>query len=129
MRIEDYMTNNDVKLSSGNSLTAEQSVLWEQAFAAGNRQFAAAKLGKDEVLRWKYQRYIKSYAATVASMDRQIGRLLDYLQARGLMENTIIVYSSDQGFFLGENGWFDKRFMDEVSSRVPLLMQWPGRIQ
>jgi arylsulfatase A-like enzyme len=61
-------------------------------------------------------------------MDRQIGRLMDYLEAHDLMENTLVVYSSDQGFFLGENGWFDKRWMDEVSSRVPLLMAWPGHI-
>ena len=73
-------------------------------------------------MRWKYQRYIKRYIASVQSMDRQIGRLLDYLEQHDLMENTLVVYSSDQGFFLGENGWFDKRWMDEVSSRVPLLM-------
>ena len=61
-------------------------------------------------------------------MDRQIGRLLDYLETNGLMENTIVLYSSDQGFFLGENGWFDKRWMDEVSSQVPLLVEWQGHI-
>ena len=129
MRIADYMTDNDVKLKSGNSLTPQQSALWEQAFAAGNRQFVAAELSEEEELRWKYQRYVKSYAASVQSMDRQIGRLLDFLEANNLMENTIVIYSSDQGFFLGENGWFDKRWMDEVSSRVPLLMEWPGHIQ
>ena len=129
MRIADYMTDNDVKLSMGNRLTPEQAALWQQAFAAGNREFAASDMSADEIVRWKYQRYIKSYLASVQSMDRQIGRLLDYLQQSGLLENTLIVYSSDQGFFLGENGWFDKRWMDEVSSRVPLLMQWPGHIQ
>ncbi len=129
MRIADYMTDNDVKLSMGNKLTPEQAALWQQAFAAGNRQFEASDMSEDEVVRWKYQRYIKTYLASVQSMDRQIGRLLDYLQQQGLLENTLIVYSSDQGFFLGENGWFDKRWMDEVSSRVPLLMQWPGHIR
>ena len=84
--------------------------------------------GQDD-LRWKYQRYVKTYAASVKSMDRQIGRLLDYLEANGLMENTIVLYSSDQGFFLGENGWFDKRWMDEVSSQVPLLIEWQGHIK
>ncbi len=102
--------------------------MWQQAFAAGNRRFEAAELSEEDQLRWKYQRYIKSYIASVRSMDRQIGRLLDYLEAHDLMENTLVIYSSDQGFFLGENGWFDKRWMDEVSSRVPLLMQWPGHI-
>jgi arylsulfatase A-like enzyme len=62
-------------------------------------------------------------------MDRQIGRLLDYLEANSLMEDTIVLYSSDQGFFLGENGWFDKRWMDEVSSQVPLLIEWRGHIK
>ena len=128
MRIADYMTDNDVKLSMGNKLTSEQAALWQQAFAAGNRQFEATEMSDEDIVRWKYQRYIKTYLASVQSMDRQIGKLLDYLQQQDLLENTLIVYSSDQGFFLGENGWFDKRWMDEVSSRVPLLMQWPGHI-
>jgi arylsulfatase A-like enzyme len=85
-------------------------------------------MSDDERVRWKYQRYIKTYIAAVQGMDRQIGRLLDYLEQKGLTDNTLIVYTSDQGFFLGENGWFDKRWMDEVSSRVPLLMQWKGKI-
>jgi arylsulfatase A-like enzyme len=129
MRIEDYMTNNDVKLSMSGNLTPEQEELWQQAFAAGNSQYEESDLSDEEILRWKYQRYIKTYAASVQSMDRQIGRLLDYLEANDLMDNTIVVYSSDQGFFLGENGWFDKRWMDEVSSQVPLLMEWRGRIK
>jgi arylsulfatase A-like enzyme len=128
MRIEDYMTDGDVKLSQAFDLTAEQEALWEAAFAQGNRQFEEADLSAEEELRWKYQRYIKTYAASVQSMDRQIGRLLDYLESNGLMENTIVLYSSDQGFFLGENGWFDKRWMDEVSSQVPLLVEWQGHI-
>lgn len=128
MTISDYMTDKDVKLSMGSNLTPEQAALWEAAFAEGNSQFEQADLSDVEEVRWKYQRYIKTYLASVQSMDRQIGRLLDYLEAQGLMENTIVVYTSDQGFFLGENGWFDKRWMDEVSSRVPLLVQWPGHI-
>jgi arylsulfatase A-like enzyme len=128
MRIAEYMTDNDVKLKQGNPLTPEQEALWHAAFDDGNRRYVEADLSGDDALRWKYQRYIKTYAASVRSMDRQIGRLLDYLEANDLMENTLVVYSSDQGFFLGENGWFDKRWMDEVSSRVPLLMSWPGHI-
>jgi arylsulfatase A-like enzyme len=128
MTISDYMTDNDVKLSMTAKLTPEQAALWEDAFAEGNRQFEQADMSEEEEIRWKYQRYIKTYLGSVQSMDRQIGRLLDYLDAQGLMENTIVVYTSDQGFFLGENGWFDKRWMDEVSSRVPLVMQWSGHI-
>ncbi|MEZ5573070.1 MAG: sulfatase [Halioglobus sp.] len=129
MRIADYMTDGDVKLSMAGNLTPEQQALWQQAFAEGNRQYEASTMNAQDELRWKYQRYVKTYAASVTSMDRQIGRLLDYLEANGLMENTIVLYSSDQGFFLGENGWFDKRWMDEVSSRVPLLMEWRGHIK
>ncbi len=129
MRIALDMTDTDVKLRMARGLTPDQQALWQQAFAEGNRRFAAADPDPDEELRWKYQRYLKSYLAAVQGMDREIGRLLDYLDAHGLTENTLLVYSSDQGFFLGENGWFDKRWMDEVSSRVPLLMAWPGHIQ
>jgi arylsulfatase A-like enzyme len=128
MTISEYMTDQDVKLSMGKYLNPDQAKLWEAAFAQGNREFRAAGLSEDDEIRWKYQRYIKTYLATVQGMDRQIGRMLDYLEKNGLMENTLIVYTSDQGFFLGENGWFDKRWMDEVSSRVPLVMQWPGHI-
>jgi len=128
MTISQFMTDKDVKLSMGGNLNEEQAALWQAAFGEGNRAYEAAQLSGDAVVRWKYQRYIKTYLASVQSMDRQIGRLLDYLEQRGLMENTLIVYTTDQGFFLGENGWFDKRWMDEVSSRVPLLMQWPGHI-
>ncbi|MFT7287867.1 MAG: arylsulfatase A-like enzyme, partial [Halieaceae bacterium] len=129
MTISEYMTDQDVKLSMAKYLNPEQAKLWEAAFGQGNREFAAAGLSGSEEVRWKYQRYIKSYSASIKGMDRQIGRLLDHLEAQGLMDNTLIVYTSDQGFFLGENGWFDKRWMDEVSSRVPLLMQWPGKIR
>jgi hypothetical protein len=78
---------------------------------------------------WRYQRYIKDYLRCVASMDENVGRLLDYLESSGLMTNTIVVYTSDQGFFLGDHGWFDKRFMYEESLRMPLLVSWPGRIK
>jgi arylsulfatase A-like enzyme len=128
MSIATHMTDNDVKLSMTKNLTPEQAALWEQAFGKGNRDFENSELSDTEEVRWKYQRYIKGYLGSIQSMDRQIGRLLDYLESQQLMDNTIIVYTSDQGFFLGENGWFDKRWMDEVSSRMPLLMQWQGRI-
>jgi arylsulfatase A-like enzyme len=128
MSIADYMTDNDVKTSLPGHLNEEQAALWESAFGEGNREFEARDPSAQETIRWKYQRYIKTYLASVKSMDREIGRLLDYLESSGLADNTIVLYTSDQGFFLGENGWFDKRWMDEVSSRVPLLLQWPGRV-
>ncbi len=129
MSIAEYMTDADVKLSTGFNMNEEQELLWNSAFAAGNAAYEAASLSDEEALRWKYQRYIKTYVASIKSMDRQIGRLLDHLESTGQMANTIVIYSSDQGFFLGENGWFDKRWMDEISSRTPLLIQWEGMIR
>jgi arylsulfatase A-like enzyme len=82
----------------------------------------------DEVLKWKYQRYIKEYIRCVASIDDNVGRLLDYLDAHDLSDNTLVVYTSDQGFFLGDHGWSNKRFMYEESLRMPLLMRLPGVI-
>jgi arylsulfatase A-like enzyme len=129
MTISEYMTDQDVKLKRAKYLNADQAQLWEQAFSEGNSAYRAAELSEQDRVRWKYQRYIKTYIAAVQGMDRQVGRILDYLDRKGLTENTLIVYTSDQGFFLGENGWFDKRWMDEVSTRVPLLMQWHGNIE
>lgn len=82
----------------------------------------------DEEVSWRYQRYIKRYLACVAAIDEGVGRLLDHLETAGLADNTIVVYTSDQGFFLGEHGWFDKRLMYEESLRMPLLMRWPDGI-
>ena len=82
-----------------------------------------------EKMRWKYQRYMQDYLGTVSSVDDNVGRLLDYLDESGLAENTIIVYTSDQGFFLGEHGWFDKRFIYNESFKTPLLIKWPGVVE
>ncbi|WP_258103409.1 sulfatase [Marinoscillum sp. MHG1-6] len=81
-----------------------------------------------EAREWKYQRYIKDYLACVRSVDDQIGRVLDYLDEKGLAENTIVIYTSDQGFYLGDHGWYDKRFMYEPSLRMPFIMRYPGVI-
>ena len=80
-------------------------------------------------MRWRYQRYIKDYLRCIASVDDNIGRLLDYLDETGLATNTLVIYSSDQGFYLGEHGWYDKRWMYEESLEMPLLMRWPGVIE
>ena len=79
--------------------------------------------------KWKYQRYIKDYLRCIASVDDNVGRLLKYLDESGLAENTIVVYTSDQGFFLGDHGWYDKRFMYEESLRMPLLVRYPARVK
>jgi arylsulfatase A-like enzyme len=90
---------------------------------------AENKPGGKDLVRWKYQAYMRDYLACVAGVDEGIGELLDYLEAQGLDKNTIVMYSSDQGFYLGEHGWFDKRMMYEESFRTPLVARWPGTIE
>ena len=85
-------------------------------------------LTEQEEKEWKYQRFIKDYLRCVASIDDNVGRMLDYMEQEGLAENTVVVYTSDQGFFLGEHGWYDKRFMYEESLRMPLLIRYPPEI-
>ncbi len=88
-----------------------------------------AGLEGDALRKWAYQHYIKDYLRCMQSVDDNVGRLLDYLDAEGLAKNTIVIYTSDQGFFLGDHGWFDKRFMYEESLRMPFLIRYPGAHQ
>lgn len=107
-------------------LTAEQREAWDAHYGPVNDQYKKYHLkGKDRAL-WKYQRYIKDYLRCVKSVDDNIGRLLEYLDKSGLAENTMVIYTSDQGFYLGEHGWFDKRFMYEESLGMPLIIRYPG---
>ena len=80
-------------------------------------------------MHWRYQRYMQDYLGSIAAVDDGVGRVLDYLDAHGLTDNTIVIYTSDQGFFLGEHGWFDKRFIYNESFKTPLLVRWPGVIK
>ena len=89
------------------------------------KDFKARKLSGKELAEWKYNRYMQDYLACVKSLDDNVARLLKYLDDNGLAENTLVVYTSDQGFYMGEHGWFDKRFMYEESFRTPLLMRFP----
>jgi len=82
-----------------------------------------------EKMRWKYQRYMQDYLGCISSVDDNVGRVLDYLDEHGLRENTIVIYTSDQGFYLGEHGWFDKRFIYDESFKTPLLIRWPGKVK
>jgi arylsulfatase A-like enzyme len=107
-------------------MTEEQRTAWDAAYRPKNDAFRSANLEGDDLTRWKYQRYLKDYLRCIASVDENLGRLLDYLDESGLADNTVVVYSSDQGFFLGEHGWFDKRWMYEESLRMPLVVRWPG---
>ena len=106
-------------------MTTEEHAAWQAAYVPRNEAFRAANLEGDDLVRWKYQRYIKDYMRCIQGIDRNVGRILDSLEASGMADNTIVIYTSDQGFFLGEHGWYDKRFMYEPSLKVPLLVRWP----
>ena len=107
----------------------EQRAAWVAIYERKNKAFLEKHLTGKELLRWKYQRYITEYCRTIRSVDEQVGRLLDYLDEKGLMDNTVIVYTSDQGFLLGEHGLYDKRFMYEESFRTPLIISCPFLIK
>ena len=107
-------------------LDPEQRERFLAAFADENEAFRAANLEGRELVRWKYQRYLKNYLRCVAGVDRSVARLLDWLDENDLSDETVVIYASDQGFYLGEHGWYDKRFMYEPSLRMPLLVRWPG---
>lgn len=110
-------------------MTPEQRNQWNSAYREKNDAMHRAKLTGKELAEWKGQRYLQEYLATIASVDEGVGKVLDYLNESGLDKNTLVVYTSDQGFYLGEKGWFDKRFMYEESLSMPLLMQLPGIIK
>lgn len=110
-------------------MTPVQREAWHAAYDPKNEAFAEAGLEGRELVSWKYQRYIKDYLRCVDALDDSVGQVLDFLEESGLDENTIVIYSSDQGFFLGEHGWYDKRWMYEPSLRTPLIVRWPGVTQ
>ncbi len=110
-------------------MDAEQRAAWDAAYDPVKAELAGAGLQGEALVRWKYQRYMHDYLASIRSVDDNVGRVLDYLDASGLAENTVVMYCSDQGFYLGEHGWFDKRFMYEESFKTPFLVRWPGTVQ
>jgi len=130
MTIREAMTlESDLKLGPPpERLDDSQKATWEKAFGPKREAFKKASLTGDDLVRWKYRRYLQDYLGCVAAVDESVGRVLDALDRTGLAENTLVVYTSDQGFFLGEHGWFDKRFMYEEALRMPLVMRLPGRI-
>ena len=129
MTIAQDLIERDLKLTEPGNLNAEQLAEWKKWYDPENAAFRAANLSGEALVRWKYQRYIKDYMRAVAGIDDNVGRLLSELQRAGLDENTVVVYSSDQGMFLGDHGWFDKRWMYEESLRTPLMVRWPGVVK
>ena len=102
---------------------------WDSVYAPRIAEYRSGKLQGDELVRWKYQQYMRDYLATAKSVDESIGRVMEYLEEIGELDNTVIVYTSDQGFFLGEHGWFDKRFMYEECLRMPFVIRYPKMIK
>jgi len=113
-----------------NDLTDQQRTRLEAAYAEENQRLydRFAEMSDEEKLRWRYQRYVKDYLRTIRGLDDGVGRVVDYLREEGLLEETVVIYAGDQGFFLGENGWFDKRWIYEESMRQPLIVHWPEGI-
>ena len=149
MGIQDHMSwGNDMKMQGENlfpshftgrgngqfnRLTDQDKKTVISAYEDENKQFIkdmrAGKLDQKAITRWKYQRYIKDYLAVIQSMDEGIAKILKHLDDSGLAKNTIVIYSSDQGFYLGEHGWYDKRWMFEESLMMPFVVRWPGKIK
>ena len=132
MRIDHHLTRNDLKIPPPSGLAGGQLNQWRggvdtelEVTVNGEKK----KLTGEALKKWKYQRYIKDYLRCIASVDENVGRLLDYLDQAGLRDNTIVIYTSDQGFFLGDHNWFDKRFMYEESIRMPFLIRYPGKVK
>ena len=111
--------------------TPEQLAAWDKVYGPINEDFKKnyKNMSEKELMKWRYQRYMQDYLGTIASVDEGVGKVLKYLDDNGLAENTIVVYTSDQGFYLGEHGWFDKRFIYDESFKTPLLVRWPDVIK
>ena len=107
-------------------MTPSQRAQWDSYYDPIIKKFKEDKLSGKALAEWKYQRYMHDYMRVIHSVDRNVGRVIEYLREHNLLDNTMIVYTSDQGFYMGEHGWFDKRFMYEESFRTPLLIYFPG---
>lgn len=128
MGLERSWSERDAKLRTPDGLDEQQRAAWDAYYGPGNAAYRANPPKGQDLIRWRYQRYMHDYLGCVKGVDESIGRLLDYLDESGMAENTLLICTSDQGFFLGEHGWFDKRWIFEESLRTPLLIRWPGRV-
>lgn len=130
MRIEEdlklYKDKGKMKSTGLNRMDENQMEAWNNVYDPIIKQFYSSDLSGKQLTSYKYQRYLQDYLACIAAVDKSVGEVLDFLKENGLDKNTIVFYASDQGFYLGEHGWFDKRFMFEESYRTPLLVTWPG---
>lgn len=130
MTIARTMTPNDVKTNDFKErFTPDERKAWDAYYGPRNEEFRKANPQGDDLVRWKYNRYMHDYLGCIKAIDENVGRILKYLDDEGLAENTIVVYASDQGFYLGEHGWFDKRWIFEESLKTPFLVRWPGVVK
>jgi arylsulfatase A-like enzyme len=129
MMIAKTMNDEDLKFKEFKEMDAEQKKEWDAYYQPRNAEFRKSNPQGADLVRWKYQRYLHDYFATIASIDDSMKALMDYLKEAGLDKNTLVIYTSDQGFFLGEHGWFDKRWIFEQSLRTPMIVRWPGVIK
>ncbi|MCX6328951.1 MAG: sulfatase [Bacteroidia bacterium] len=133
MRLEEdlklYKDRGKMKNTGLNRLSPAQMAAWDSVYNPIIRQFYKSDLKGNDLIRFKYQRYLQDYLACIAAVDKSVGEVLDFLKENGLDKNTIVIYASDQGFYLGEHGWFDKRWMFEQSYRAPLIIKWPGVVK
>jgi len=106
--------------------TPQQLKAWRDAYGPKDEAFTKANLTGKDLVRWKYQRYAKNYLRCVKGVDESVGKLMATLEELGLADNTVVIYSSDQGFYIGDHGWYDKRWMYEESLKMPLIVKWPG---
>ena len=129
MRMLEDMNDHRLMIKYSSKHTPEQLKVFDAYFRPRNEAMLAANLNDHERTKWNYQRYIKNYLRCVRAVDEGVGELLNYLDETGLAKDTLVIYSSDQGFYLGEHGMFDKRWMYEESLRSPLLVRWPGVVE
>ena len=132
MTITRHLDDRDLKLIAPPELDETQRLAWDAYYDKVNADYRAAvdsgELAGDDLTRAKYQRYVKDYLSCIAAVDEGIGRILDELDTLGIADDTIVVYTSDQGWYLGEHGWYDKRWMYEESFRTPFILRWPGKV-
>jgi arylsulfatase A-like enzyme len=126
MTLEKTFTTRDSKEVAPPYLNAAQRKVWDAYYEPRNAVLREGRLSGRDLVRWRYQRYLHDYLGTVKAVDESVGRLLKYLDDEGLADNTLVIFSSDQGFYLGEHGWFDKRWIYEESLTTPLIVRWPG---
>jgi arylsulfatase A-like enzyme len=129
MTLEKTFTPLDAKLATPPQLTPQQKAQWDSYYGPLNEAFRKQNPQGRDLVKWRYQRYLHDYLGCIKAVDESVGRVLRFLDEEGLADNTIVVYSSDQGFYLGEHGWFDKRWIFEESLRTPLVVRWPGVTQ